>query len=44
MPAARIVRVLDRVSAWRGFPDKLRLDNGPELVSVALADWAQPVG
>jgi len=44
LPAARIIRVLDRVVAWRGCPAKLRLDNGPELVSVALADWAERHG
>ena len=44
LPAARIVRVLDQVVAWRGCPEKLRLDNGPELVSVTLADWAERHG
>jgi len=41
LPADRIVRVLDRVFAWRGMANKLRLDNGPELVSVALTDWTE---
>lgn len=41
LPAPRIIRVLDRIAAWRGYPQRLRLDNGPELVSVALADWAE---
>jgi len=44
LPAARIVRVLDRVTAWRGCPAKLRMDNGPEPISVALADWAERRG
>ena len=44
LPAARVIRVLDRVTAWRGCPAKLRLDNGPEFVSVALADWAETHG
>jgi putative transposase len=44
LPAARVVRVLDRVTAWRGCPAKLRMDNGPEFVSVALADWAERRG
>ena len=26
------------------YPAKLRMDNGPELVSVALADWAEKRG
>ena len=36
--------MLDRVSAWRGFPEKMRMDNGPELISVTLADWAERNG
>ena len=31
LPAARIIRVLDRIAAWRGYPTKMRIDNGPEL-------------
>jgi putative transposase len=41
LPAPRIIRVLDQIAAWRGYPQRLRLDNGPELVSVALAAWAE---
>jgi transposase InsO family protein len=44
LPAARIVRALDQVTAWRGCPTKLRMDNGPEFVSVALADGRKPTG
>jgi len=35
---------LDRIVAWRGLPAKLRMDNGPELISVLLADWAEKNG
>lgn len=41
LPALRVIRVLGRIAAWRGYPDKLRLDNGPECVSTALAEWAE---
>ena len=44
LPAARVIRVLDRIAAWRGYPRKLRLDNGPELVSITLAEWAEAHG
>jgi putative transposase len=44
LPAARVVRTLERIAAERGYPLKLRLDNGPELVSVALAEWAEEHG
>lgn len=41
LPAPRVIRVLDRLAAWRGYPDKLRMDNGPEFISAALAEWAE---
>jgi putative transposase len=40
IPAARVVRVLDMLALWRGYPKQVRLDNGPELISHTLADWA----
>ena len=40
-PAQQVVRVLDRVATQRGYPAKLRMDNGPELTSVKLAEWAE---
>ena len=33
-----------QTSAERGYPLKLRLDHGPELISVTLADWAEDHG
>ncbi len=33
LPAARVIRVLEQVVAWRGRPQALRLDNGPELIA-----------
>jgi putative transposase len=44
LPAQRVVRTLESIAAQRGYPLKLRLDNGPEFVSVALADWAEQHG
>jgi len=44
LPAPRVIRVLDRIAAWRGYPRMIRLDNGPELVSVAMAEWAEENG
>jgi putative transposase len=41
LPAPRVIRVLERVALFRGYPEKLRIDNGPEFVSLALADWAE---
>ena len=44
LPAARVIRVLDRIAAWRGYPATMRMDNGPEFVSVQLAGWAEQHG
>ncbi len=41
LPAARVVRVLDMLAQWHGYPAQLRIDNGPELISQTLADWAE---
>ena len=32
------------IAAVRGYPLKLRSDNGPEFIAVALADWAEQHG
>lgn len=40
IPAERVVRVLDMLALWRGYPAQLRIDNGPELISRRLAEWA----
>lgn len=41
LPALRVVRVLDRIAANRGYPVMLRMDNGPEFISLVLAEWAE---
>lgn len=28
LPAQRIIRVMDRIALWRGYPAKIRIDNG----------------
>lgn len=40
LPSARVVRVLERVGAERGFPERIRVDNGPEFASKVLDAWA----
>jgi putative transposase len=40
LPAARVVRVLDRLVWEYGVPEALRVDNGPEFISTALDRWA----
>jgi putative transposase len=39
IPSARVIRVLDQLVATYGRPGALRMDNGPELISEALAEW-----
>jgi putative transposase len=40
LPSARVVRVLDRIVWQYGLPESLRVDNGPEFISMALDRWA----
>ena len=40
LPGERIVRVLDRVAAERGYPNAVVCDNGPEFRGEALDQWA----
>lgn len=45
LPAGRVLRVLDRVAEERGrYLEKLRMDNGPEFASTAMAAWAHQHG
>ena len=39
LSAERVIRVLEQVVAWRGHPQALRLDNGPELVADRFMSW-----
>ena len=41
LPAARVIRSLDRIIAWRGKPGTTRVDNGPEHIS-AQSCWNGP--
>jgi putative transposase len=44
LPAAPVIRVLDALAAWRGYPKQLRSDNGPEFISNKLDEWAEKNG
>lgn len=39
LPAERVVRVLEQVVSWRGQPQAIRLDNGPELIAERFMTW-----
>jgi putative transposase len=39
LSAERVGRVLEQVVAWRGQPQAIRLDNGPELMAERFMSW-----
>lgn len=36
IPGTRVVRTLEQLVEWRGKPDAIRVDNGPEYLSHVL--------
>ena len=44
LPALRVIKALDELVERRGTPQRLRLDNGPELISLLLRQWAERNG
>jgi putative transposase len=44
LPGARVVRVLAELSSRRGLPKAILMDNGPELTSRVLDQWAYEHG
>lgn len=41
LPAERVVRMLEGLLLWRITPKQIRMDNGPELISQRLENWAK---
>ncbi len=41
LPAVRVIRALEQIVEWRGKPNSIRCDNGPELISGQLMEWAE---
>jgi putative transposase len=39
-----VTRLLDQAAVFRGYPDAVRTDNGPEFTSRAFMAWAQSHG
>lgn len=39
LPAQRVIRELNKLIEWRGKPEKIRSDNGPEFIAQAIGDW-----
>ena len=40
LPSSRVIRALEQAIEWRGKPDAIRCDNGPEYISQQLINWA----
>ncbi len=40
LTSERVIRELNKLIEWRGKPEYLRVDNGPEFISQGLSDWA----
>lgn len=40
LPSQRVTRALDNIIEWRGKPQEIRCDNGPEYISGTLQAWA----
>jgi putative transposase len=44
LPASRVIKALNQIIEWRGKPQAIRSDNGPEYISQKLANWAAKQG
>ena len=41
LPSERVIRELKQIISWRGKPEVIRCDNGPEYISAAIQAWAK---
>jgi len=44
LPAERVIRALNQIIEWRGQPEIIRCDNGPEYISELLRNWSEELG
>lgn len=42
--AERVIRTLDNLAAWRGYPEAIRCDNGPEFLARRFVAWCAEHG
>lgn len=40
LPAVKVTALLDQVAAYRGYPERIRIDNGKELTAFVFREWA----
>jgi len=41
LPSLRVIRTLENIIEWRGKPNAIRCDNGPEYISEQIKQWAK---
>jgi putative transposase len=44
LPSVRVIRALEQIIEWRGKPQAIRCDNGPEYIRGTLLTWAAQQG
>jgi transposase InsO family protein len=44
MGSSQVIETLSEVMLWRGIPEHIRSDNGPEFVSKRLREWLKTLG
>jgi putative transposase len=44
LPSERVIRALKQITEWRGRPNIIRCDNGPENTSAEIQTWAEQSG
>lgn len=44
LPSERVIRALRQIIGWRGKPEVIRCDNGPENISETVRRWAEEWG
>ncbi len=41
LPSAKVISELEKLIEWRGKPEKIRVDNGPEFIAEKLKLFCQ---
>lgn len=44
LPARYVTRLIDEIASLRGYPNIIRVDNGPEFISKVFKEWANRNG
>lgn len=44
LPSKRVIQALEQLLEWRGKPEAIRSDNGPELIAAAVEQWCDDKG